>query len=169
MNSHFRRSTRAVYDTLVVMPGSTRGKDRAGVAAVEGALILSALMLLLFVLLDLGLAVCRYNVLSATARNVARAAIVRGADAAPQLSAWGPTAYEGTAADSSDAAVVASAWLATMNPADVSMQLTWPDGDNQPNHRVSVQLSYSHQFLVSFLGLGTALPLESQSTMLISH
>jgi Flp pilus assembly protein TadG len=151
------------------MPLSKRGKGRAGIAAVEGALILAALMLLLFVFLDLGLAVCRYNVLSATARNVARAAIVHGADAAPQLSAWGPTAYVGTAADSSDMAAVAAAWLATMNPADVGMQLTWPDGDNQPNHRVSVQLSYSHQFLVSFLGLGTALPLESQSTMLISH
>ena len=126
-------------------------------------------MLLLFVLLDLGLAVCRYNVLSATARNLARAAIVRGADAAPQQSGWGPSSYSGTAADSSDMATVASSWLATMSPGDVSMQVTWPDGDNQPNHRVSVVLSYNHQFLTSFLGLGTELPLQAQSTMLISH
>src|SRR5580658_1805017 len=98
-------------------------RGRRGVAAVEGALILSALMLLLFVLLDLGLAVCRYNILSATARNLARTAIVRGADAAPQLSAWGPNPYSGNAGDSSAMATVAASWLATMSPGDVSMQL----------------------------------------------
>ena len=144
-------------------------RDRHGVAAVEGALILSALMLLLFVLLDLGLAVCRYNILSAAARNLARAAIVRGADAAPQLSAWGPNPYSGNAGDSSAMATVAASWLATMSPGDVSMQLTWPDGDNQSNHRVSVQLGYNHQFLTSFLSLGNALSLQAQSTMLIMH
>src|ERR1700733_1730743 len=123
------------------MSVSSPKRDRRGVAAVEGALVLSALMVLLFALLDLGLAVCRYNILAATARNLARAAIVRGADAAPQLSAWGPNAYIGNAADSSAMATVAAAWLATMSPADVSVQLTWPDGDNQPDHRVSVQLN----------------------------
>ena len=151
------------------MSASSLERDRRGVAAVEGALILSALMLLLFVIMDLGLAVCRYNILSATARNLARAAIVRGADAAPQLSAWGPNPYSGNAGDSSAMATVASAWLATMNPGDVTMQLTWPDGDNQPDHRVSVQLGYNHQFLTSFLSVGNALSLQAQSTMLIMH
>jgi Flp pilus assembly protein TadG len=154
---------------MVAMSASDLRRDRRGVAAVEGALILSALMLLLFVLLDLGLAVCRYNILSATARNLARAAIVRGADAAPQLPAWGPNSYAGNAADSSAMATVAANWLATMSPEDVSVQLTWPDGDNQPNHRVTVQLGYSHQFLTSSLGLGNSVLLQAQSTMLIAH
>jgi Flp pilus assembly protein TadG len=154
---------------VVVMSVANLSRERRGVVAVEGAIVLSTLMLLLFVLLDLGLAVCRYNVLSATARNLARAAIVRGADAAPQLAAWGPNPYSGNAADSSAMATVAASWLATMNPGDVTMQLIWPDGDNQPNHRVTVQLGYNHQFLTSFLSLGNTVSLQAQSTMLISH
>lgn len=131
--------------------------------------MLSVILMILFVLLDLGLAVCRYNMLCAATQNVARAAVVRGADAPTALGNWGPQSYIGTAADSSPMATTVAAWLATMDPAAVNIVVSWPDGANQPDDRVSVQLSYSHQFLVSHLGLGGSLPLQAQTTMLIAH
>jgi Flp pilus assembly protein TadG len=143
-------------------------RRRVGAVAVEAAVVMSVLLLFLFGLLDLGLATARYDVLSAAARDVARAAIVRGGRAAPDLTSWGPATYSGNAADSSEIAETAATVLATMAPADVTVQVSWPDGDNEEGDRVQVVLQYVHQGL-SLLGLGNGLTLRSQSTMQIVH
>jgi len=126
-------------------------------------------MLVLTVLFDLGLAAFQYNTLSAIARRVARTAIVHGALAPPNQSAWGPSEYTGTAADSSEIAAAAAPLLVTMPNSAVTIDVTWPDGDNVANHRVSVTLQYVHYPIVPFLLLGNPLTLQAESTMYIAH
>jgi hypothetical protein len=122
-----------------------------------------------FGLFDIGLAVVRYNMLSVAARTVARSAIVRGSLAPPELATWGPTPYNGTAADASEMAQAAAPFLMTMDLAAVTIQLTWPDSDVQSDDRVTVQMSYQNVPLTPLLsGLGN-LQLNAASTMRIVH
>src|SRR5258708_6921049 len=106
-----------------------RGTYRRGAVAVESAIVLGLLFMLLFAIFDLGLAAVRYNMLSGTARSIARQAIVRGAKAPPELSSWGPEGYAGNAADTAEMAHIAAPLLATMDPADVA----YPSGPQDDN------------------------------------
>src|SRR5262249_13050288 len=124
---------------------SQRALHRRGVAAVEGAIVLGTMLLLLFGILDLGLATCRYNTLSAAARGLARVAITRGVKAPPEWTAWGPNSYSGNCGDSSEMAATVTPLLCTMRPGDVALQIAWPDGAIQPGDRVSVQLTYTYR------------------------
>jgi hypothetical protein len=146
-----------------------RSIRRRGVTVVEGAVLLTTLLLILFAMLDLGLATFRYNMLAAAARQVGRYAIVRGAEAGPELSVWGPATYSQTAADGSEIAIVAAAYLATMDKSDVQIEVTWPDGENQENDRVVVRLAYRHQPVVPLLKLGGPMDLSAETTMQILH
>jgi Flp pilus assembly protein TadG len=150
------------------MKSRSRQKLRAGVTTVETAIVLSALFLVLFVILDLGVAALRYNVLAAAARRLAREAIVRGENSPPERAAWGPAAYSGTAADDSDIARAAAPWLPTMRGADVAIEVTWPDGEHQEGDLVRVRLTYLHNAVVPFAP-SQALTLRTECTMRIVH
>ena len=143
--------------------------SRHGTTTVESAIVLSTSLLVLFTIFDLGLATFRYNTLAAVARRVGREAIVRGDAAPPDRSAWGPAAYAGTAADSSEIAALAAPLLVTMTNSDVAIQVTWPDGDNAEGDRVQVQLTYVHHPFVPFLSVGSFLNLQAQTTMRLVH
>lgn len=146
-----------------------RSDNRRGVVAVEAAIVLGLLFMLLFAIFDLGLAAARYNMLSGTARSIARHAIVRGADSSSALSPWGPEEYAGNAADSTEMARIAAPLLATMDPADVVLEVSWPDGDNQVGNRVHVHVSFVHRPLIPLLNLAGSLTLRADSTMRIMH
>jgi len=136
-------------------PRRSTGKRR-GVATVEGAIVLSLLLMILFVILDLGLAVFRYNTLAEDCRNLARSVILHGADAPASAGTWGPADFVGTAADVSPIAQGADLTLATMPAADVNIRVVWLDGDNQPGDRVRVEVAYQHQSVgASLVGYGT--------------
>jgi hypothetical protein len=81
---------------------------------------------------------------------------------------WGPSNISGSAGDASEIAQTAAASLATMAPADVSIHVAWPDGDNREGSRVRVELQYVHHGL-PLLGLNGGLPLKAESTMQIVH
>jgi Flp pilus assembly protein TadG len=144
-------------------------RTRGGMAAVEGMVVLSTLLMILFVIFDFGLATFQYNTLSAVARRVARAASLRGAAAPPDQVAWGPAEYVGTAADNSEIAAIAAPLLATMPGSDVSIDVTWPNGTNQENDTVHVRVSYTHHACVPLLPGVTVLNLQAESTMPIVH
>lgn len=158
-----------------VLPGTRRRSvpmrrtNRRGAVAVEAAIVLGLLFMLLFVIFDLGLAAARYNMLSGTARSIARQAIVRGAKASPELSPWGPQEYVGSAADSAEMARIAAPLLATMDPANVVLEVNWPDGDNQVGNRVHVHVSFVHRPFVPLLNLPSSFTLNADSTMRIMH
>ena len=155
--------------------GSTKMKrrrwtaNRHGTTTVESAVVLGTVLLLFFTILDLGLAVCQYNVLAAAAGAVARTAIVHGSAASPQLTSWGPAQWTGTAADSSQIATSAVPFIAPMAPQDVTITVTWPDGSNQAGNRVSVQLGYNHQTMSQIIGRSGAIPLQAICTLSIVH
>jgi Flp pilus assembly protein TadG len=142
---------------------------RHGVAAIESVILLSTLLMVLFVVFDFGLAAFQYNTLAATARRVARAASLHGAAAPPEQSAWGPAAYAGTAADNTEIAATAAPLLATMASSDVTLNVTWPDGDTQENNRVRVRVAYTHHAWIPFLSFSDSLNLHAESTMPIVH
>ncbi len=142
--------------------------DREGATMVEGAIILSVTLLLIFGGLELGLAVTRYNALSEGARRAARCAMVRGAEAT-QLGSLGPTTMQFTADASNTIANSFRYVLATINPADVHVRVEWLDGTNQVDDRVRVTLQYQHQAIVpSLLGFGN-FDFQAVSTVSIGH
>jgi Flp pilus assembly protein TadG len=142
---------------------------RRGAALVEGTLVLGVFLVIIFATCDLGLAVLRQNSLAAAARRLARAAIVHGDNAGPQLSEWGPAAYVQTAAHASEPAAAVRPVLVTLNPANVSINVTWPDGGNKTGQRVTAVVTYQHAPILPFLFGSGPLQLRGESTMCIEH
>jgi hypothetical protein len=142
---------------------------RAGAALLEGTIVLAVFLTIIFAMFDLGLAVMRQNSLAEAARRLARTAIVHGDLAPPEHTAWGPLEYTGTADEDHEIADAVRAGLVTMNPADVSINVTWPDGDNRTSDRVIVAVEYPHRTILPYLFGGSALNLRAESTMRIEH
>ena len=141
---------------------------RRAATAVEAAVVLPVALLALFAILDLGLASLRYNTLAEAARRLARAAVMRGEETPSEIgSDWGPAEIIATAADSIDPAVTIHPLLPTMDPADVSIRMTWPDATNNSGSRVRVELKYQHQPLVPGFNPWGSIQLESSSQMRI--
>jgi len=142
---------------------------RRGAVAFEGAVVIGVFLVILYGMLDLGLAVLQQNTLSEEARRLARAAIVHGSKASPKSTTWGPGTISGSASGSSEAAGVVSPVLIAMDPSSVQFTLEWLDGDNQPDQRVRATLTYKHVPMIPFI-LGTApLNLSATSTMRVAH
>ena len=139
-----------------------------GATVVETAIVLPVALLVLFVILDLGLASLRYNTLAEAARRLARAAVMRGDETPSEIGGdWGPEPIIATAADAIDPAVTIHPLLPTMPPDGVSIRMTWPDGDNKSGNRVRVELKYEHEPLVPGFTPWGAIELESTSQMRI--
>jgi hypothetical protein len=137
---------------------------RRGVAILESALTLSATLLLLMGLLDLGIATLQYNSLGHACRFVSRAITLRGVES-PDTDAMGPTTMTGHANDGSDTAQMLVAHLPTMAGASVAYSVEWLDGDNGPGDRVRVEMSYVHHPFVPGLASWGAITLRAASTM----
>jgi hypothetical protein len=142
---------------------------RAGATTIESAVVLAVFVLVVFVILSLGLSTFRYNALGAAARRVAREAIVHGARAAPEHLIWGPVTYASNAAAGSEIASTVAEILPTMSPADVNIQVSWPDGNNRENDRVRVRLTYVDTPVLPFMSLQGSLTLTADCTMRIVH
>src|SRR5438093_3909775 len=67
---------------------------RCGVSLVEGAIVFSVFLTLVLGMLDLGIGIFRYHLVSDAARHGARQAIVHGKLGPPQMAQWGPTTID---------------------------------------------------------------------------
>jgi hypothetical protein len=143
--------------------------DRRGAALLEGTIVLTVFLVIIFAMFDLGLAVMRQNSLAESARRLARTAIVHGDLATPEYTSWGPLQYSGTADDDHEIADAVRTGLITMNPGDVTIEVTWPDGDNRSGDRVIVSLEYPHRTILPSLFGGSSLNLRAESTMRVEH
>ncbi|MGC1273842.1 MAG: TadE/TadG family type IV pilus assembly protein [Planctomycetaceae bacterium] len=129
---------------------AARGSSRTGAAAVELAIVLLLLLTLIFGMIELSMAVFRYNNVSAAARRIARMAIVRGEMAPSALGNWGPTAVSGSG-DSTDPVLAAiEPGLVVLEPADTTVSLAWPDGNSAVGSRVRVTITSSHDPFLTF-------------------
>lgn len=135
---------------------------------VETMVVLLTLLVILFGFLDLGLAVIRHNALSEAARRLAREAIVHGEQAAKDGNGWGPASVNLTAAAPSDLAEVIRPVLPTLAPADVTIDVQWPDGDHKVGSRVRVTVTTEHRWITPLIWGGGGLPLSASSTMRVA-
>jgi len=149
-------------------PVSNRN-PRRGVAAVEGAIVLSVFLLILFGMLDLGLLVLDYNTLSEAARRLARQAIVHGQMAAPAQSVWGPATVNGTAADGTEYATALSRELATFNLSKVNYSIEWPVGTNRPDDPVIVTVTFQYPPIIPYLLGSQTIPIRAVTNMSVQH
>jgi hypothetical protein len=142
---------------------------RSGAALVEGAIVLTMFLTIIFALFDLGLAVMRENTLAEAARRLAREASLRGEKAAVDRTLWGPTPRLETADAATELASTARSKLLTVDPADVQIEVSWPDGRNRSGDRVTVVLTYQHHTTLPFLFGSQPLELRGESTMRIER
>lgn len=143
--------------------------SRQGAALLEGTIVLGVFLVIILVVFDLGLAVLRQNTLAEAARRLARAAVVRGASAAPQMPSWGPAAYLQNASHNSEPADVVRPVLVTLPPESVTVTLAWPDGGHRTGQRVTAAVACSHEPILPLLFGGGPLVLRAESTMRIEH
>jgi Flp pilus assembly protein TadG len=134
---------------------------------VEAALVLGTFVLMMTGVLDLGLVMLRQNSLDAAARRVARAAVVRGSRAADGET-WGPGRYVSRVSSAAGIASAAREALVTLEPAATIVEVTWPDGSNEPEQRVRVRLGYRHTSMIPMF-YGRYLDLQSACVMRIAH
>lgn len=162
-----RRPDREIRRYMKCQNRSLQG--RRGATAVEAAIVVPVFLLIIVAIFDLGLAVFHYNTLAAAARRGARQAIVHGSMAAPQATAWGPKSYSGMASDSAEIARAIQPRLLAFDPSKVNVQAEWLDGDNEPDHRVRITLSYEQRAIIPGLLGYPPLLLEAATTMRILH
>jgi Flp pilus assembly protein TadG len=142
---------------------------RRGVAAVEAAIVLPVLVVVVLGMLDLSLLVLESNTLAEASRRLCRQAMVHGQLASPQMTVWGPTTVSGTANDGTEYAEALNPELVTFDLTQVSYLINWPDGGNQPGNRVQVTVNYQYQPLMPLI-LGTSsVPIAMETTMEVAH
>ena len=144
-------------------------RRRRGVAIVEGAVVVLATLVVLLGMLDLAIAVLRFNSLSEGVRRIARDAIVHGHDAAPESTTWGPEPFNGTADNPSEIAQAIRPALAGIDPGSVAIHVEWIDGGNIRGQRVRVVALHSYQPAVPYVLGAAVVELRAQSIMTIVH
>lgn len=144
-------------------------RTRRGVAIVEAALVLGVFLTILLGGLDLAIAVLRNNTVSEAARRLARAAIVHGESSASIHTPWGPVAFAGTADEDTVFADAIRDILVVVDPADVQIQVDWPDGGNAIGDRVEVVVWTEYEPLIPSLFGADPYTLQATSTMRIEH
>jgi hypothetical protein len=143
-------------------------RTRRGAAAVEGAVVLGALTLLLLGMMELALMLMNHTAMSEGARRIARAAIVHG-DRCGGMGEWGPAPLLLQGDDDHAAAAALRDVLCSLSPGQVQIEVTWLNGDNAAGDRVRVKVQHTHQPVVPAWGWNTGLVLSGTSTMLIAH
>jgi Flp pilus assembly protein TadG len=144
-------------------------KRRLGATLLEAAITLPIFLLLVFGVLDLGIAVARYNTLAEAARTGARLAIVHGADAPSEMAAWdSSSAEEGIKSSIGD--LMAAMGL---GPDDYDVTVTYEqdaDGNdmNAPGNVVTVAVSSDFSPVTYVIG-DQQLTLTASSRMYISN
>jgi len=122
------------------------------------------MFVVLFAMLDLGLAALRYNCLGAAAHHISREASIRGTLARSINPMWGPDPYTGNAAATDAIVQPLQGFVPTMQPELVDVSVSWPDGNNRPRDRVTAIVTFVHQPLLPGLLPWGNLSLRAEST-----
>jgi Flp pilus assembly protein TadG len=114
-------------------------RDDGAQSLVEFALVLPVFLLLVFGILDLARAVWEENELAFAAREGTRWAIVHGSSASPQAGPGSVTYSAGP--PTTDSGVTTAVLNYTIGIPGVTVTSAWPDGNNNRNSRVSVDVT----------------------------
>jgi Flp pilus assembly protein TadG len=151
---------------LRLVPRSLRGRlrgllgDEEGAALIEFAMTVPILMTCFFGMVQVCLACYMHQVLTETAREGSRYAIVRGS-----------TCVNGSGSSCTATAASVNSYVSSIGWPNVAggtlvVNTTYPDGNEQPGSRVQVNVSYAFPFRIPFVPSST-LNLTSQSVMYI--
>ena len=143
--------------------------NRRGAAAVETAIIALLFLTLVLGMLELSIAVFRYNVVSQGARQAARLAIVRGELAPPNLVEWGPTPFTGGANSGDPITETIKPYLTGLDLDNTTITIEWIDGSTEIQARVRVTIVTAHEAFLSIIVGGSTYSLTGVSTMPITH
>jgi Flp pilus assembly protein TadG len=144
-------------------------KRRRGATLVESTFTTLAFMGLMLGTVDMGVAIMRMHIVSEAARQGARKAIVHGSTMGNPLGKWGPTAFNGNG-NSSDPIVASNvAYLTGLDPTQVTINVTWPDGNSKVESRVTYQVSTTWSPMITWVFGSPTYTLSATSTMQIAH
>ena len=147
----------------------SRRHCRRGAAMLETAISLLAFLILLFGMLDIGVAVIRHHLLTHAANAVCRQVIVHGS-LATKLGVWGPGSYSGTASSATPISTTAANHLAGLDTSQVTVRVDWIDGGNdRRDQRVRVILSMPYQPIATFIFGNPRFTLSATAVMPIAH
>ncbi|HEX9494253.1 MAG TPA: TadE/TadG family type IV pilus assembly protein [Candidatus Limnocylindria bacterium] len=140
-------------------------RDEGAQSLVEFALVLPVFLMLIFGILDLARAVWEENELAFAAREGTRWAIVHGSSATPQAGPGSVTYSAGP--PTTDTGVTTAVTNYTIGIPNVSVTAAWPDGNNNRNSRVSVDVTADFVPLPSQYLLGGALSITLKGGSLL--
>src|SRR5262245_26418929 len=143
-------------------------RQRRGAAALEMVIIILVFLTLVLGMIDLSIMVTRLQTLAHAARSGSRAAMVRG-EYADLLGPQGPTAYTGTANDNHPIAQAVRNQLILMTPANVRLNITWPEGSNEVGRRVRVTAAADFTPLMTFIFGAPTWTLTGSSEVHLAH
>jgi Flp pilus assembly protein TadG len=152
-------------------------RARRGASAVEFAIVVPVLLVLVLGTIDLGMAVSRYNTVSQAARYGARQVAVHGSTSPVAGStdtnwttAWGAATVDQLANATGCREVTAVQPMLVNCPLDRTwVKVEWLDGTNAVGDRARVTVTSTYQPLITSLFGSTPITLKASSTMLISH
>ncbi|MCH8042664.1 MAG: pilus assembly protein [Planctomycetes bacterium] len=147
-------------------------KNRRGAVAVETAIIALVFLTLVLGMLELSIAVFRYNIVSQGARQAARLAIVRGELAPPKLDEWGPATYTSGANSGNAVTETIKPYLTGLDLDNTTITIEWLDGSTKLQDRVHVTIVTSHEVFLPFVAnmlSSSTFALRADSTMQITH
>jgi hypothetical protein len=149
---------------------------RRGAAVLEMVIVLFWFLVLTMCMLDFGVAVFRYHILSQAARHGARRAIVHGEMALP-LGPWGhntidvPITATGipiVGSGSTDDTDGLKRMLIGCDPNETWIKVEWLNGSNAVGEPVRVTVTSPYQPVV-FLNILQPIQLRASSRMTIAH
>lgn len=144
-------------------------KKRRGAAMLEATAIIGAWTVLFVGIFDFGSATLRRNLVSHVARQAVRLAIVRGADAGPELPVWGPATQTFRISDNHPIANILRPIAGGSATSNFDVQLQWIDGGNAAEQRVEATVTGRFNSVLGVVTGSKNVPLRARSTMPIAH
>jgi Flp pilus assembly protein TadG len=145
---------------------------RRGATLFEAALVLLIFLVLVLGMIDLGVGVARYNMISHAARQAARQVTVHGslAPSGWQGGPWGPAGIS-TSADAAGVPVVTATqpFLFNCDLSRTTIRVDWIDGANGPGKRARVTVTSPYRPILTSVFGDVTLSLGATSTMAIVH
>ncbi len=138
--------------------GTTRAIREDGQAVIEAAITLPVILAFVFVMIELCLMFYSYCMISETARETTRYAIVRGSTCTTAAK----TSCTASAASINTYASQVS--LPNLGGGTLTPATTFPDGNQNPGSRVQVTVSYIFPVTLPFVPKGSV-AMSSSSTM----
>lgn len=129
-------------------------RQKSGQSAVEFALVLPVLVVVILGIFDFARAVWHYNTLAEAAREGTRFAMVHGADSPRPV---GPAANDPQVRD------VVQRFAFALDTSQLTVLSTWPNGTNRPGDPVRVEVRYTYIPLTGLIVGGGGISLISIS------